>query len=476
MCTAACLAVLIKLLLAAVMPITADESLHWMQGQHPALGFRDHPPMTALLARLATEVLGANWLGLRVVPILSTLACSGIVWALLRELGADRRRAAMGAAVVQLLPMLGFGVLMVPVMPHLALVLGAEWALVRASKYDRLRDHVSFGLLFGLALLTYYLAAVLVLVAMVAVFCERRLWLRAGMLPGLLVAAMVFAPNLLWNIVGGAESALHFQLVERNRKEFVPWQLLVYPALALGLAGPLLLPALRRTPWTLAAQSTGDQDWRPFFACMVGGVLALFCLIATITKAGAHWAALAYLNVPLVLLAPSAGELSPRWWRAAVLAWAIPAAAVVVVAALGLTRISDWLPAESASSRARALHAAEAAEAVLRLRDGVQAQASQPVVATDRWSMAGLLSFHAAGRLEVVPWPPPSRHGQDYWDWHAAGLRSGELLYASSSAEPPPAVRQHCAEVELVEVLGEPHPYLWVFRGRGFSPPRAYVR
>lgn len=480
---AACLAVLVKVLLAAVAPITADESLHWMQGQHLALGYRDHPPITALLARLATDVLGANWLGLRIVPILSTLACSGIVWGILRELGADRRRAALGAAAVQLLPMLGFGVLMVPVVPHLALVLGAEWALVRAVRHDRWRDHLCFGLLFGLALLTYYLAAALVLVAGLVMVWRHRNWWRPGLLVGLLVAAIVFAPNLVWNLASGSDSAVHFQLVERNRKEFLPWQLLVYPLLALGLAGPLLLPALRclpaalgRLPAALAAQPIGDQDWRPFFACMVGGVLALFSLIATVTQAGAHWAVLAYLNVPLVLLAPSAEALSPRWWRAAVIVWAIPAAAVVVVVAVGLPRISAWLPANSWSSRARAIHAQADAVAVMGLVDTMRAQGSQPVVATDRWSLAGLLSFHGAGRLRALPWPPPARHGQDFLDWQAGQPIAGDLLYISSQAEPPASVREHCAELELVAELGQPRPYLWLFRGREFRPPPANSR
>jgi len=475
-CAAAGAAVLVKFLLAAVIPATADECLHWLQGQHLALGFRDHPPATAMLSRVATDVFGANWFGLRIVAILSTLACSGIVWAILRELGADRHRAMMAAAAVQLLPMLGFGVLMVPVMPHLALVLGAEWALLRASRRDRLRDHVLFGLLLGLAMMTYYLAAVLVLVAMVAVVCERRVWLRPGMLLGLVVAALVFTPNLYWNLLGGAYSAMHFQLVDRSRKAFAPWQLLAYPLLALGLAGPLLVPALRRTPWALTGQSTGEQDWRAFFAWMVVGVLVLFTLIATVTQAGGHWAVLAYLNLPLVLLAPAAEPLSPRWWRAAVVAWAIPAAVVVAVAAVGLPRVSAWLPAASAASRARALNAEDATAQVLRVVEQVRADGLQPVVAADRWSMAGMLSFHGAGRLQATAWPPPTRHGRDFWDWQAGSPVVGELVYVSSAAEPPAAVRAACAGLELLSVLGQQSPYLWIYRCRDFRPPQSSSR
>ena len=39
------LTLLVKLVLAAVFPLTEDEAYFTMWGEHPALGYSEHPPM-----------------------------------------------------------------------------------------------------------------------------------------------------------------------------------------------------------------------------------------------------------------------------------------------------------------------------------------------------------------------------------------------------------------------------------------------
>ena len=78
-----------KFAIAWVTPLTSDECFHWLQGRHLAWGYSDHPPGTAVLGRLTTEWLGNTWLGLRLAPIVGSLVCSLIAFAMLREVGAD---------------------------------------------------------------------------------------------------------------------------------------------------------------------------------------------------------------------------------------------------------------------------------------------------------------------------------------------------------------------------------------------------
>ncbi|MBX3464945.1 MAG: glycosyltransferase family 39 protein [Planctomycetes bacterium] len=466
-----------KVLLAVLLPATSDESYHWLQGQHLAWGFTDHPPGTAALNWLATELLGASRPGLRLVPIVGMLLCSWLAWAMLRELGADRRRAGAAAVAVQLVPMVGFGVLMVPSVPHAPIVFAAEFALLRALRRGRARDHVLWGLLLGAAMLTYYLAAAAVVAAFAFLALDRqrrsvlrdpRLWL------GGLAALAVFAPNLLWNLARGDGGAVHFQAVERHGKGFTPVYFVAFGALAVALAGPLLLPALGRAVRSLRRGPVAADDWRPWFASFVLVVLGLFAVLALTTRVGAHWAVLAYLNVPLLLLAPHAEPLGRGWWRAAVATSVVLAAGGIGLAAAGVDRIQAWLPTSSLVGRERSLHTDRAAAAALRWADEVAASGRPVLLASDRWSFSSLLSFHAFGRGEFTVLPPPARHGRDFRSWGERAATPLELIYVSTTPEVAAEVRAACASVQLLDAVAHGTEFAWIHRGSGFVWPAAW--
>src|SRR6478752_1651969 len=44
--------VALRLIAAALTPLTFDEAYYWMWSQHLALGYYDHPPMVAVVIRL----------------------------------------------------------------------------------------------------------------------------------------------------------------------------------------------------------------------------------------------------------------------------------------------------------------------------------------------------------------------------------------------------------------------------------------
>ena len=159
----------LKIGLALAIPITADESLHWMQSRHLALGFRDHPPGTASLDFIGRLVFGVSIMGVRFFAILSTTLCSFIAFAILREIGESRESAFAGAVLLQIIPMFGFGIIMVPVFPFTILIFTTEYFFIRAMRSDRLSDHVLWGLFLGLSMMTYYIAAIVVLAG--GVFC-----------------------------------------------------------------------------------------------------------------------------------------------------------------------------------------------------------------------------------------------------------------------------------------------------------------
>ena len=86
----------LRLVAAAVTPITFDEAYYWMWSKHLAGGYYDHPPMVAVVIRLGTLIAGDTEFGVRLVSILLALPMS---WAIYQA-AADPVRQPAGRRVV----------------------------------------------------------------------------------------------------------------------------------------------------------------------------------------------------------------------------------------------------------------------------------------------------------------------------------------------------------------------------------------
>ena len=72
---------LLKVVLAACLPLFVDEAFYWQEGQHLAMAYSDLPGMTAWLTRIGVAFGGNNTLALR-APFLLVAAC--IPWLVAR--------------------------------------------------------------------------------------------------------------------------------------------------------------------------------------------------------------------------------------------------------------------------------------------------------------------------------------------------------------------------------------------------------
>src|SRR4051812_5658817 len=90
----------IKLALIALPAPFMDEAYYWLWGQHPALSYYDHPPLSAWLEGLAGMLFGWNTIGLR-APVVLTLAGDIFVLALFaRRQPGDRQASYFWSTLV----------------------------------------------------------------------------------------------------------------------------------------------------------------------------------------------------------------------------------------------------------------------------------------------------------------------------------------------------------------------------------------
>ena len=328
------LACVLKLVVAARLPLFVDEAFYWQEGRHLASAYSDLPGMTAWLVRLGEMLGGGHPLAVR-LPFL-------VMGALLPWWVARIGRRWFGVipgwragTLAVLLPLLGMlGVLALPDVPLafatvLCLHAGAR-LLHQVTPFAALE--LALGLALG-ALSHYRFAGVVVVGVAVVLWLPqgRRLLRDPRVLLALVVGMLAWLPLLLWNLENG-EAGLRFQLLDRHPWKlhagglaFVPLQaLLVTPLLGWAMLQAAFLTGWRRRP--------ARPQWR-FLSLFGAVVLAGLFVLGFFTdseRVSFHWPVPAYLA-----LLPAAAMLLESWpvgWRR--LAW--------VMAALGLFAALAW--------------------------------------------------------------------------------------------------------------------------------------
>ncbi len=332
-----------------------DELYYLACAQHPAWGYVDQPPLSIAVLWVVRHTLGDTLPALRIVPALAGAATVYLTGRLARSLGGGRAAQALAALSALLAPVF-LGTCHVYSMNALDLLLWAAafTLLLPAVERGRTRDWVALGVVLGLGLLNKIsvlwlgggIAAGLILTHHRATLRTRGPWIAAA------IAAVLFAPHLLWQVAHGwptvefMRNATAQKMVSVSLESFVTGQVIqlgpgTAPLWLTGLAFCFLLPAGARG--------------------RIFGVayLVVFALLAFAGKSRASYLAPAY--VPLLALGGIAVERLAarprlRWFPVAVGVWVALLALPLVPFALPV------LPVERFIEYSRALGATPKSE------------------------------------------------------------------------------------------------------------------
>jgi 4-amino-4-deoxy-L-arabinose transferase-like glycosyltransferase len=213
-----------------------DELYFRVLSQHPDWGYVDQPPLTPLLAGLSIAAFGDTLVAIRVLPALSVALLTVLVALIARELG--------GRGTAQVLAALGTATgVFTLIAGHTLLTLSFDlplWAaailfMVKALRREEPRWWLAAGAVIGLATYNKLLIALLVagLAAGVLAAGPRRLLANPWLWAGALVAVVLAAPNLAYQITNGwpqleMAAALSADKGAEMRVLFVPMQLILF--------------------------------------------------------------------------------------------------------------------------------------------------------------------------------------------------------------------------------------------------------
>lgn len=313
------LTTIVKLLIAARLPLFVDEAFYWQEGQHLAAAYSDLPGMTAWLARLGSAIGGHHPLGLR----LPFLAIATLLPWLIARISTRWFGAWVGwraGCLTLLMPVSAtLGILAVPDVP---MALAAVLCLDAGARLLREVDATSalelaVGLLIGA--LSHYRFVGVIGVGFIALVLipQGRVMLRDPRVwTALMIGVLAWLPLLFWNSQHH-EAGLRFQLMDRH-----PWSFqsagIWFLAIQALLVTPLLAVAMLRVVMIGMRAGRGSRvHWRYFG--LLGGVstVAIFVLgfFSDAERISFHWPLPGYLA--LLLGAPLVLARWPRWWQRA---------------------------------------------------------------------------------------------------------------------------------------------------------------
>jgi hypothetical protein len=333
----------VHMLLAGRYGVFRDELYYVACGEHLDFGYVDHPPLVALIARVAHFTFGESVRGLRVFPALCAAATVLVVAELAKALGGDRFAQLLAAVCVAVVPeflgtchFLSMNSVLLVAWPLAALL------AVQAVVHGRSRAWIPFGVVCGLSLLakhsTLFFGAGLA--AGMLATSHRRALMTRGPWIGVAIATVLFAPNLAWEHVHGwptlefmhnaqAKKMVHLGLLAFLRAEIDNMLVFTLPVWACGVA------------WLLLAKQA-----RPFRFLGVA-FLAVFVIVAL-----AHGKP--YYVAPAFPIVYAAGAVAierfvrARYQRAAVVATLFAGGAVAAPMALPILDPPTWVRYASA--------------------------------------------------------------------------------------------------------------------------------
>lgn len=284
------LTAILKLTLAAVIPLTGDEAYYTAYGEYPDYGYYDHGPVIGWWLSAALSLGKTVWL-VRLPAVLATLGVGVLLWQALRSI--DVEKAGLAAAVYLWSPHNALYVFTTTDAPLIFFSAVSGIFAFHAYRTDRARDYLLAGFFLGLAFLSKYFAVLLGLAfAVLFLFGKRPPRIR-GLLLIVLAVLPAAAVNIAWNYRHGWINIVFYFYSRQRSNSASVLNVVEFLAFTLLLLGPLLYFLFRpqlagRAGWA-EARGNGRESGLTVFGAAFLVPLALLLLVSFGRKIGLHW-------------------------------------------------------------------------------------------------------------------------------------------------------------------------------------------
>ncbi len=309
------LLLIIRLVGAALTPLTEDEAYYRQWAQTPALGYYDHPPMIAWWIWLGRALLGDSPVGIRLVSCLSASMASLLVFDLTRRVGATRESSLRAVVWYNATLLVAAGAMLaVPDAPAALFWLATLCCVERAKSARHGAWWIGAGVTAGLAALSKYSALFLgpgVFLWLMSSVGGRRSLRSPGPWLTLITALAIFGLNVGWNAAHHWMTfAKQFGRIAPHR--FTPMNVVNLIVVQAVLLNPLIAIFLFRS-LTSARQATWSRSSLLILSSLP--FAAYLVIHACHDRVQAHWPAPIYAGLAATAALAAEDHLSRVWTR-----------------------------------------------------------------------------------------------------------------------------------------------------------------
>jgi len=277
---------LVKVVMALILPITGDEAYFIVWGNHLDYGYYDHPPMVGWWLAALLQI-SDHPLWLRMPTILMTTLIGWMIYRIVYPRG--KTNAVIAAGLYWLAPIHLLAPLITTDTPLIFFAFLSGVSFYKAQRHDRYRWYLLSGLFLGLAFFSKFFAGMLGIayVAYVILFVRRGLRPYIGILYVILGTLPFIALNLYWNYQHCWDNYL-FNLINRTSDaSFSVWSIGKYVLLLAYLMTPPVVFYVLRKPAVLM-ETLRNGGLGVFLALFVIPMVLFFALSFS-KSVGLHW-------------------------------------------------------------------------------------------------------------------------------------------------------------------------------------------
>lgn len=432
------------------IPLDVEEAYYYSWTTHLEAGYFSKPPLLAWVLAGVTQLLGDSPAVIKSIAVVFHSATALVIYALGAYLYTPRT-GAWAALVFQSLPIVGvlslFTSTDAPLMLFWSLGL---YGFVRAVDRDQLGWWLFTGLVAGLGLLSKYTIGALAVGLLLAMLADpgwRRMLASPRLWAGLLVAGLVWSPNLLWLAQHDFVTLGHTRHITvdipragewGNLGEFLLGQVGAFgPLMSLGL----LACVFRGSLWRDRANRLLLLSSLP--------LLLLVSVQAWRNEANLNWASPAYIGL---------GLLVTHWllqYARRVLLASVLLNLLLLSGMYHYHAIADWLDIQLTRKTDpwfKRLGWADIGRELIPIR----ARYPQAALLSDSRKLLALLGYHARlnGQPPLLRSWNPGGHWRNQYDLYDDVARhpGGDFLFVSRQALSPETLARF-SRAELVAVI-----------------------
>ncbi len=428
-----------------------DEAQYWIWAQHPAWGYFSKPPMVAWLIAASIHVFGDSDLSVKLPATLTYFFTSVVVYRIAARL-YDGQIAAWSAIAFITLPSVSLSSVVISTdVPLLFFWAVATYGFVRAREAGGAPIWwLAVGVAGGLGLLSKYamgfwLGSAFGFLLLVP---EERRHIR-GYGAAVLLAALVYAPNFLWNAANRFAS-YHHTAANADLHGFAlhPGALLEFAGSQFGVFGPVFAATLLIIAIG-AWRRPGAVDNRIWLllALSLPTLVVMLCE-SLLSRAQPNWSAPAYLPATILVVA----WLRMRG-RDLLVQWSVVGHVVLAVAVFGAHDIAQAvnmpLPGKlDPVHRLRGWHTL--GEAVSR---SLIEAPRLPLLADSRELMAALIYYMQPHPFGMLMWNPGKGINNGFeMTQSLPGRPGGDYLWISDRADDAGVVGYFARHEEIAHI------------------------